>query len=468
MTSDIRNYIFRFAAGILIAASAAACSGVRNCQAPDLTIPESFSDAAATDSLTIADMDWAEVYSDPMLRSLIARALDRNRNLRSAEARVKRMEELYGVSRSNQLPSIDYTVGANHETNDYHGNQYKGDPEVDVKLALRWEIDFWGKLKWARRQASYDYLASVEARRAMEMTTIAQVADTYFRLVALDNELAIVRRTLTTRKESMDLARLRYEGGLTAETVYQQAKVEYASTAALVPNLEGRISQTENELALLVGEFPGHPLRRAKLDTEFYMPDSADIIVSSRLLQRRPDVRKAENELRSAMAAVGVTYADRFPTIGINITGGLENDEFATLLKSPFSYIAGTVTGPLLDMGRRRRRYKASLAAYDEARNSYEQTVLEVFGEAADAARNYAEARRTVRLRAELRDAASKYVELASLQYRGGSISYLDVLDAQRRYFDAQISLSNSFRDERLALVWLYRALGGGWSGNAK
>ena len=158
-----------------------------------------------------------------------------------------------------------------------------------------------------------------------------------------------------------------------------------------------------------------------------------------------------------------MAYADRFPRIVFNLTGGWENDDVSGFFRSPFSYVAGTLASPIFGFGRKQARYKAALAAYDEARLGYEQKVLTVFKEANDAVVSYRSVRRTAALKVNLRDAARKYVELAQLQYRGGSINYIDVLDAQRRYFDAQIGLSNAMRDELIAVVQVYKALGGGW-----
>ena len=164
------------------------------------------------------------------------------------------------------------------------------------------------------------------------------------------------------------------------------------------------------------------------------------------------------------MAAAGMAYADRFPRLTFNLTGGLENDALSGFFRSPFSYVAGTLASPIFGFGRKQARYRAALAAYDEARLAYEQKVLTVFKEADDAVITYRSARKTAALKLNLRDAASKYVELAHLQYRAGSTNYIDVLDAQRRYFDAQIGVSNAVRDEHLAMVDLYKALGGGWT----
>lgn len=212
-----------------------------------------------------------------------------------------------------------------------------------------------------------------------------------------------------------------------------------------------------------MGDYADRKVARTPMRTETTMADSLPVGIPSVLLRRRPDVQAAEQRLQAAMAAAGMAYADRFPRIVFRLTGGFENDDLAGLFRSPFSYVAGTLAAPVFGFGRKRAAYEAALAAYDEARALYEQKVLEVFKEAEDAVIAYRSARRAAGLKAELRDAARKYVELAHLQYRAGSINYIDVLDAQRRYFDAETGLSNALRDERLALVALYKALGGGW-----
>lgn len=297
----------------------------------------------------------------------------------------------------------------------------------------------------------------------MRMTLVAEVATAYFELIALDNELAIVRRTLETRREDLNQARLRFEGGMTAETVYQQAQVEYATTAALIPELERKIQVMENAMSMLMGGYPGQEIPRRRLELDISMPDSLPVGLPSTLLKRRPDVRAAEQELRAATAAVGVAYADRFPRLNFALTGGVEDGYFAHLFEAPFTYMAAELTAPIFGFGRKQAKYRAALAAYDRSRLGYEQKVLEAFKEVDDAIVSYRSVRQTAALNVALRDATSKYVRLANIQYRGGYIGYIDVLDAQRRYLDAQINLSNAVRDEYLALVALYKALGGGW-----
>lgn len=451
---------------ILMASAAAAgmvsCSAVRHCKAPELNLPAEVV-AGQNDSLTIADLGWWQFYGDTTLCRLIEHTLAENRDLMAAGARVERMRQLYRVEKAGRLPSLTVGVGADYETNDYAGESPSRDPEFGLKATVGWELDLWGNLRWAKRRGGAEYLTAVGQERAMRMTLVAEVATAYFQLVALDNELSIARHTLITRGEGVYQARLRYEGGLTAETVYQQAQVEYATTAALIPDLERRIEITENALSLLMGEYPDWRVVRGKMDIDAPMRDSVPVGVPSLLLRRRPDVQASEQQLRAAMASAGMAYADRFPRLSFTLTGGLENDDLKGFFRSPFSYVAGSLVAPVFGFGRRQARYRAALAAYDEARRAYEQKVLEVFREANDAAVTYRKARETAALKAALRDAARKYVELAQAQYRGGRINYIDVLDAQRRYFDAQIGLSNAVRDEHLALVQLYKSLGGGW-----
>ncbi|MDE6507850.1 MAG: efflux transporter outer membrane subunit [Alistipes sp.] len=448
---------------VFVAALAAvSCSAVRHCKAPELDLPAAVV-PGAVDSLTLADVEWWRFYGDTTLCGIIRRTLDRNRNIRAAAARVEQMRQLYRIRKAERLPSVGINALADFETNDYYGESSKRDPELGLKATLGWELDLWGSLRWAKRKGEAEWLASVEDERAMRMTLIAEAAAAYFRLVALDSELAIVRRTLATRREGVAVAKLRFEGGLTSEIVYRQAQVEYASTAALIPDLENRIGITENALSLLMGDYPGRTIPRSAVDMEGAVPDSVPVGLPSQLLQRRPDVRAAEQRLRSAMGDVGMAYADRFPRITFQLQGGLENDALKGFFRSPFSYVAGQLAAPVFAFGRKKARYKAALAAYDQSRFGYEQKVLEVFKEADDAVSSYRSVRQTTVLKTHSRDAARKYVELARLQYRTGSINYIDVLDAQRRYFDAQIGLSNAVRDENLALVQLYKALGGGW-----
>ena len=244
------------------------CSAVRHCKAPEVDFPAAIAGGAAADSLAIADMEWWRFYGDSTLCNIIRHTLANNKDMLAAAARVERMRQLYRIGKAERLPSVSGTAYADHETNDYAGEEPSRDPEFGAKATVSWELDLWGNLRWAKRKGGAEYLASVEDRRAMQMTLVAEVAAAYFRLMALDNELSIVRRTLITRSEGAYQAQLRFEGGLTSETVFQQAKVEYASTAALIPDLERKIEVMENSISLLMGENPDWRVVRSKMNTE--------------------------------------------------------------------------------------------------------------------------------------------------------------------------------------------------------
>lgn len=448
---------------ITILSVLAGCSGARHLTRADIDMPTAYMPGLEQDSASIADLSWWEFYADSTLCRLMRLALDNNRDLLKAGAKVEEMRRLYDIDKANLFPEIVGLVGATYETNNYSGTGTTKDPEYSLKFPISWEMNLWGSLSWARKKGAAQWEASVEDFRAMRMTLIAEVATAYFRLIALDNELSIVRQTMTTRRESLEQARIRFEGGLTSETVYQQAKVEYSTAASLLPALEQKIIVQRNALTLLLGEYPREIIERGQLALNIEMPDSLPVGLPSSLLQRRPDLRAAERRLAASMANVGLTYADRFPRIRFGFTPGFENDELKNFFKSPFTYTLGNITGPIFDFGRRKRKYQAAVAAYDQARYDYEESVIRAFTEVNTAINAYRHVRQTRMLKDNLRDAAVKYVQLAHLQYRGGTLNYIDVLDAQRRYFDSQIEVSNALRDEYLALISLYKVLGGGW-----
>lgn len=447
---------------LFLAAVLAGCSAVKRLDKPSVEIPEA-TNGFSLDSVTIADMGWWEFYGDEYLKKILTRVLSANKRLQMAAQRIEQSQYLYNVERAKLLPELSFTLPWNHETNHYYKELDLIDPEIGVKATIGWEVDLFGALRWNKKKAMSQFKATIEDERAMRMSLVAETATVYFRLVALDTELEIVRSTMATREEGVRLAKLRFNGGLTSETVYQQAQVQYATAAALIPNLEYNIKVAENQLLLLMGELPGERIERASSLKDNTLPERLPLGIPSTLLERRPDIRSYEDKLAVAVANVGYTYAKRFPSLQIILTGGLEDNDFQHLFRSPFTYIAENFVAPLFDFGKRKNTYKAAVAAYGEAKLAYENKVLEAFNEVDNALTRYNSARIAVRKDSELYEAAEKYQELTWKQYRGGTINYIDVLDAQRRFLEAQISRMNAIRDEHLALVQLYKALGGGW-----
>ncbi len=448
---------------ILAALTLAGCSGVKNLNRPDVVVPARLSAGAADDSLCIADLGWWEFYSDTTLCRFIRQTLDNNKDLQTAAARIEEMRQLYGVEKVNMLPTLSGHVYANDETNDYSGTGITHDREIGVKVTVAWEVNLMGSLSWAKKRAGSNYQATVEDYRALQLSLIALTAESYYRLAALENELEIVNHTVESRRESLRMAKIRFEGGVTSEIVYQQAMVEYSSAASRLPDLRKRLTATRNALTLLMGQNPQDTLR-IEMERLTPLPDSKlPVGIPSDLLRRRPDVRGAELRLAAALANAGYQYADRFPSLQLGFTPGFENNELKKFFESPFTFIVGSVTGPIFDFGKKKRKYQAAVAAYEQSRSQYEKSVLQAFTEVNTAIEAYSDAHESSILKKDLCMAAAKYIQLAQLQYRAGTLNYIDVLDAQRRYFEAQIDLNNAVRDEYFALITLYKALGGGW-----
>ena len=360
------------------------------------------------------------------------------------------------MEKANLFPGIDADALGAREYDRPPGNTF------NIEATLSWELALWGKLRWSSQASLAAYLQTVEGERALHMTLVSQVAQAYFELRALDMELSIVKQTHEARVESVRLAKLRFEGGLTSETAYRQAQVELAKTTTLVPDLERQIRLKENEISLLTGQYPGDIPRGANIDQQMLLPE-LPVGLPSSLLERRPDIRQAEYKLKAANAKVGVAYTNLFPQITLTARYGREDSELGDFLKAPYFYLGGKLLAPVLNAGNKRARLKAARAALEAETYSYQQTVLSAFKEVDNALTTFSKVRDMRVSKARLEEAARSYMELANLQYINGVVSYLNVLDAQRGYFDAQIGLNNAVRDELLSIVNLYRALGGGW-----
>lgn len=349
---------------------------------PEMALPDSL--AQQQDSMSIADEQWQAVYTDSTLRALIDRALEYNKDMLIAASRVKEMAAQKRISVANLLPQLTGKVEAEREVENYGGHSRDVGNSYEAKVLLSWELDLWGNLRWKKVAAVAEYLQSVEAQRALRMTIVAEVAQAYYELVALDTELEIVRQTQKAREEGVRLARIRFEGGLTSETSYQQAQVELARTATLVPDLERRISLKENDISFLVGEFPTR-IKRVNFLQELDVPESLPVGLPSDLLERRPDVRAAEQQLKAEHARVKVAYTNMFPRLALTGQFGLESDVLSNFLESPYSLLNGAVLAPLFGWGKNRAALNAQKASFEAEVHSYEKTVLNAFKEAKNA-----------------------------------------------------------------------------------
>lgn len=429
---------------------------------PDMDMPGSF-DTSGMPRGSISGIGWGDLYPDTVLQNLIEKALEHNKDMLIASARIKEMAANKRINFANMFPEIGVEVAGQKEYLNYGGHDNKYSPELRANLNMTWEADIWGKLRWANDAAIAEYMQTVEAQRALQLTIIAQVAQNYFELKALDRELTIVRQTLEARQESVKITKLRFEGGLTSEIPYRQSLVELARAETLIPNLENEIKLKENDLFLLIGEFPSGMIPRNGEDIDHQViPPSLPVDLPSELLKRRPDMIQAEQRLIAANAQVGVAYTSMFPSLRLTGRLGGENSELTDFLKSPTWFISGALTNPIFNMGKNKARYKAAQAVYEQEIHTYEQSVMEAFKEVNNSIITFHKMKEVYRSQEALYISAKSYHQLARFQYINGVVGYLDVLDAQRQLFDAEIALNNAVLNELVSVVALYKALGGG------
>lgn len=456
----IINYIIAlsFAFGLIFSS----CKVGQKYKAPDLSSMPAQFDTIDENHQSITDIGWGTLYKDTVLTKLIDKALDHNKDILIATARIKEMVANKRIQFAGMLPEIGVEVGEQREYLNYDGHNKSNTPKIKGNMNVSWELDLWGNLRWQNEAGAAAYMQSVEAQRALRLTIVAQVAQSYFELKALDRQLKIVRQTLEARKEGVWFAQLRYQGGLTSEIPYRQSVVELARTETLVPNLENQIKLKENDLAVLVGDYPSTVIPRGEDIYSMDIPDELPVDLPSSLLRRRPDVRLAEQRLIEKNAQVGAALTDMFPKLQLTGKLGGQSDELSNFLESPAWFISGFLTGPVFNFGKNKAKHNAAKAAYEQEVYSYEKTVLNVFKEVNNAISTFRKAKEMRESQEKLYNSAQSYHKLARLQYVNGIVNYLDVLDAQRQLFDAEIALNNAILTELTAVVDLYKVLGGG------
>ena len=455
------KHIYHIMLGLLLTLTVSSCKLGKHYTRPDLDLPEKMP-AGSPDSTSISKLPWQQIYTDTILQGLIRKTLEHNKDMLIAAARVKELAAMKRISFANIFPKIGTEATIEREGETLNGTTRTNDSEFSMKVAASWELDLWGNLRWQHDKSLAEFMGSIENQRAVKMSLIAEMALNYFHLVALDNELNIVKQTVKARHESLHLARIRFEGGLTAETAFRQAQVELARTMTLVPELERKIILKENEIAFLIGEYP-HEILRGRLTERSSFNDTLPVGLPSTLLERRPDVRMAEQSLIAANAQVGVAFTNLFPKISLTASFGTESKELSDFLKSPLYSLGAGIIQPVFAMGKNRAMLKAKKAALEQATHTYEKTVLSAFKEAYNAIADFNKTQEVYDSRYRLEKASKITLDLAQLQYINGVIGYMDLLDAQRGYLDAQIGLSNAIRDKQVTMVLLYKALGGGW-----
>ena len=427
--------------------------------------------AAQPDPQSLADAKWFEVFKDDQLQQLIREALTSNYDLREAVARIDAAQANYGITRADQFPTITGSADVITERRSRSGVVDLPEPisrdrtygSVLLNL-LSFEVDIWGRLRKATEAARADLLASQETRKAVTTTLVSDVATSYFNLRELDFELEIARRTLVSRQESLRIIKLRQDRGVSNMLEVRQAEQLVYSATEVIPATEQAIEQQENFLSFLLGKNPAGVTRGRGL-TDQQMPPVVPPGLPSDLIARRPDIRAAEQNLISANALIGVAKAAYFPRITLTGFLGFESAQLSNLFSGSRNVWAFTpqLAQPIFTAGRLKSNVRFSEAQRQIFLINYERTIQNSFREVSNSLIAYRKVKEVRAQRELLVTTLQDRSRLAYMRYTGGVSNLLEALDADRDFFDAELSLAQARRDELLTVVQLYKALGGGW-----
>ena len=455
---------------VLVAASVAGCVVGPDYKRPEITPVKEFrSQVGSSEATSIADLPWWQVFNDKVLQGLITQALAGNYDLKVAVARIEEARAQVGVTKSDLYPQVSYQGVAARGKSFVPLENSGGNITYNSfgqGLQAVWELDVWGRIHRATESARANLYGQEDIRRAVMLSLVSDVAAGYFLLVGLDRQLEIAQESAHTYKQTLDLFTLRFEAGKDTKLAVVRAQAAYDSSTAAIATLQRAIAQQENALSILLGGYPQAIDRGSVLVEQFTPPTPVGLTTS--ILERRPDIQAAEQAMISANAQVGVAVANFFPVIGLSALFGGQAPQSDDIFKSSFSVwnIGGFISGPIFQGGRLRATVRAREAFWDETIAQYRKTVIVAFQETSDALT----AQQTlVEQRTAQQDqvkALREAVDLALSRYGGGRASYFEVLDAEQLLFPAEDALAQTQRDQLVAVVSLYKALGGGWSLN--
>jgi multidrug efflux system outer membrane protein len=462
----------------VLAMAIAGCEVGPSYKRPTTSVPQSFRGALAPEisepakpETSIADQNWQNIFTDPVLHQLIGEALKNNLDLKVAAQRVLEAQAQVGVVRSQELPSVSaggsysaLQIPADLANTNTDGTKNDFISGGGFSASAAWNLDFWGLYRRQTEAARAELLKSEWAQRATRVTLIQETASAYFQLRSLDAQLEITQNTIQARGDSLKLTQSleKYGAGSRADT--SQAEELLHAARANMPELRREISAQENAISILLGHAPQEIDRGRSIDDQPH-PAQIPTGLTSELLERRPDIRQAEATLIAASARVGVAKAQFFPQISLTSLGGSASNQLQSIFdgKNAYWYAAGSLSQPIFEGGRLRSNYKYSQAQQQEMVAQYQKTILGALKDVSNALTAYKELQNRCNEQARLVSSATEAVHLARLRYAGGNTSYLEVLTTDTDLYNAQVSLAQEQAQEASSLVQLYAALGGGW-----
>ena len=453
---------------LLVAALLSGCMVGPDYVRPPVDSPQAFR-FAEKDVRDTANTEWWKQFQDPALDGLIAEALANNRNIRIAVANVEQAAGALQQTRASFYPQVGYQgTGTRQQLSESDGSPLSSaapNPRTSYQAlaGASWEIDLWGRIRRLSEAAQATLFATEQARRGVVLSLVSTVASSYLQLRGLDQQLEISRRTLAAYAESVRLFELRFRYGVINQMIVEQARSQYATAAAQIPQLESQIAQTENALSILLGRNPG-PIQRGKSLVQLASP-AVPAGLPSDVLERRPDIAQAEQQLIAANARIGAARALYFPTISLTGTFGGASAELSDLFSGParaWSF-AGALAGPIFTGGAIAGTVAQAEAAQKAALLGYELAIQNAFADVENALVSRTKSAEQLQAQERLVKSLSEYERLARLQYDGGFTDYLTVLNAQQQLFPAELNYTQVQAQNLNALVGLYKAMGGGW-----
>jgi multidrug efflux system outer membrane protein len=449
------------------------CAVGPNYKRPSMVMPENFRFATGSTTNSLGDLPWWDVFKDSMLQELIRAALTNNYDLKQAVARVEQARNVAVAARAPLFPQIGYGGDIGRGRNAVFNMPAALDgataSSAQVTLSAAWEIDVWGRIRRSSEAARAEYLATDEARLGVTITLVSAVAIAYFQLLQFDQELTIQRAATNAYAGSYRIFDDRRVAGVASQLETDRAAAALANATAIIPQLELNVATTENQLNVLLGRNPG-PITRNSFTNQPPLAPEIPAGLPSELLQRRPDVLAAEQLLIAANAIIGASLANFFPQIGLTTFIGKVSPELSAFTGGSANAwnVGATLAGPLFQGGQLRAQYRAAKAKFDEAKAAYEQSVLTAFQEVSDAliAREKLGEVRAYEEKAAISLTSS--VDLATQRYLNGRSSYFEVLQAQQELYPTQRAAVQAKVSELIAIIQLYKALGGGWQSMPK
>jgi len=455
-------------ASLQIAALLAGCAVGPDYKRPDLAVPGAYR-TEIQEAADTANTEWWRQFDDPVLDALIDEALANNRNIKIAAAKVEQASGILIQTRAPLFPQASYNGTAERQ----RGTEYGAAPlsaaipnpqtAYQVLAGASWEIDLWGRIRRLTESAQASLLATEYARRGVVLSLVATVANTYLQLRGLDEQLRVAQMTLEAYAETVRLFELQHRYGVVSRMNVEQARSQYETAASAIPGIESQIAQTENALSILLGRNPG-PVERGKSILELAMPD-VPAGVPSQLLERRPDILQAEQQLIAANAQIGAARALYFPTITLTGAYGQASSDLSDLFKGParvWSY-GGSLTGPIFAGGAIYGQVMQAEAGQRAALLSYQAAIQSAFSDVENSL--VANRKLLAQLQAQERlvRANREYARLSRLQYDGGYVPYSTVLQAEQQLFPSELNLAQTRAAAFSSLVAIYQAMGGGW-----